>query len=146
MFEISIKLDKKSIKDLDLMDEKVKTGLQKAFKKIALLMESEVKTSFGRTNKPQIRTGTLRRSIESGYDKTSAWVGSNLIYAGIQELGGTIKPRTGRDYLTFQIGGSWVKVRTVTIPARPFLEPAVKENIGRFSKIIQDSVTEETNK
>lgn len=145
MFEVTIKLDKKSVKNLDLMDDKVKVGLQKSFKKIALLMEAEAKKGFGRQGKPQIRTGTLRRSIESGSKDLSAWVGSNLVYAGIQELGGTIQSRTG-SYLTFQIGGSWVKVRTVTIPARPYLEPAVKENIGRFTKIIQDCVTEEVNK
>lgn len=47
-------------------------------------------------------------------------VGTNLIYAAIQQLGGTIRP-VSAERLAFNIGGQKVFAQQVTIPARPFL-------------------------
>jgi phage gpG-like protein len=67
---------------------------------------------------------------------------SDEVYARIQEMGGTIRAKSGK-YLTFQIGGSWVKVPSVRIPARPYLNPAIMSNLKNFEKIITNSVIKE---
>lgn len=45
---------------------------------------------------------------------------------GDHEKGGTIKPKNGK-YLRFQIDGKWIMARSVTIPARPYLGPPIKD-------------------
>ncbi|RUI34553.1 phage virion morphogenesis protein [Pseudomonas aeruginosa] len=50
-------------------------------------------------------TNALARSITTRADRTQAQIGSNLVYAAIQQLGGQAGRRTGR----------------VRIPARPYL-------------------------
>ncbi len=51
------------------------------------------------------------------------WGSLDVRYALIHELGGKIVPKTAPK-LKFQIGGSWVTVDEVNIPARPYLRPA----------------------
>lgn len=62
----------------------------------------------------------LRTSITHTYDRDSVAVGTNVIYAGIHQLGGTIRPK-GDGKLKFSIGGGFVQVDKVEIPARSFL-------------------------
>lgn len=64
----------------------------------------------------------LRSSITSQAGPESVEVGTNKIYGGIHQFGGTIRPKNG-EYLTFRLpGGLGVRrVKSVTMPARPFL-------------------------
>lgn len=63
----------------------------------------------------------LKKSIHSKYSSRGAAVGTNKLYAAIHQFGGTIKAKDA-DYLSFRIpGGGHVRVKSVTIPARPFL-------------------------
>lgn len=70
-----------------------------------------------------VKDGYLRDSISARPPSGSsvAW-GPNLKYAAIHQFGGTIKPVNGK-YLRFRIGGAggYVSVKSVTIPARPYL-------------------------
>lgn len=74
---------------------------------------------------PSLITGTLRRSVRSfpaervGANAWQTQVGPTAVYARIQELGGTLgaNPRHGM----------WR--RPATLPARPYLTPAVRELI-----------------
>lgn len=87
----------------------------------------------GRRWKPSLRarqtggktltdSSQLRSSITSQAGPDSVEVGTNKIYGGIHQFGGTIRPKNG-EYLTFALPGGlgvrWVK--SVTMPARPFL-------------------------
>ena len=54
-------------------------------------------------------------------------VGTNVIYAAIQEFGGTITPKNG-PFLVFMIDGELVFARQVTIPARPYMRPGFDES------------------
>lgn len=47
-------------------------------------------------------------------------VGSNRIYAGVHQFGATIRAKAG-GFLRFQLAQGEVTVRSVTIPARPYL-------------------------
>ena len=56
--------------------------------------------------------------------RLTAEVGTNLVYAAIQEFGGTIVAKHAA-YLTFQLpDGDWVRTHKVTIPAQPYMRPA----------------------
>ena len=46
-------------------------------------------------------------------------------YAKFLEFGSEINAKKGK-YLTFKINGEWKKVESVSLPAKPFLGPAVK--------------------
>jgi len=62
----------------------------------------------------------LRTSLTYTTDHDGATVGSNLIYAGVHQHGGIVKAKSGGK-LKFKIGGKWVAVSRVDIPARPYL-------------------------
>ena len=103
-------------------------------------------------------TGTLRRSIHVGghgnltpgfspgqeysdiggeiisEDGVQMEVGTNLIYAGVQEFGATIHAKN-KPYLVFKTkDGTWHSVKSVVVPPHPYLRPAFdqeKENVAR---------------
>ena len=70
-------------------------------------------------------TQHLRRGISRYVDgRTLVW-GSNLDYAAVHQFGAVIKPKAGggdpKKSLHFALGGRTLMVRSVTIPARPYL-------------------------
>ena len=87
---------------------------------------------------PGVRTARLRSSITNARVGKLKWAfGTNVVYARIQELGGTIQHPGGTAFLTF--GGkavfvsnanakSWMR-RTaphpIVLPARPYLRPVI---------------------
>ncbi len=78
-------------------------------------------------------SGRLWRSVTHVATTQNVSVGSNLVYARIHQLGGTIRPKRGR-YLVFRVGGAFVRVSQVVIPARPYLglNPADERGIMRI--------------
>ena len=71
--------------------------------------------------KTLIDRGRLRQSITHQASATQAQIGTNLIYAAIQQFGGTIRAKAG-GALKFRLPGiGWRQVASVTLPARPFL-------------------------
>ncbi|WP_291299294.1 phage virion morphogenesis protein [Elioraea sp.] len=67
-----------------------------------------------------VDSGRLRASITHRPSSDRVEVGSNLVYAGVHQLGATIRAKTSKG-LRFRIGDKFVVRRQVTIPARPFL-------------------------
>jgi phage virion morphogenesis protein len=67
-------------------------------------------------------SGRLVRSITHNATDDGVEIGTDVIYAAIQQLGGTVRAKTKKG-LRFRIGrnGGWVTKRSVFIPARPFL-------------------------
>ena len=66
-------------------------------------------------------SGRLGDSITSDYGSDFAEWGTNSIYGAMQNFGGVIKPKSA-NALRFKIaGGGFATVKSVTIPARPFL-------------------------
>ena len=71
-----------------------------------------------------IDVGNLRASIRAQRDRPGVViVGTNVIYAAIHEFGGVITAKN-KPMLVFKINGQWIRKRSVTIPARPYLRPA----------------------
>lgn len=65
-------------------------------------------------------SGRLRASLTWLAGRHSVEVGTNVIYAAIHQLGGTIRAKNAPN-LRFQIAGRWISKPSVVIPARPFL-------------------------
>ena len=112
--------------------------IEAALKSGALLIEGPAKKKA-----PKL-TGNLARSIHtetSSSDTTAeARIGTNVIYAAIQEFGGTIKAKTG-PFLWFKNEkGKLICVRSVDIPAQPYLRPAFDENKNAAVREIGDAL------
>lgn len=94
------------------------------------------------------KSTTLAKAFHLNVTTTLATVSNSTIYARIHQLGGVIKPKTGK-YLKFKIGDRWVSVKQVTMPARPFfpvlngqLTPKAGEKIiGAAERVIMKELT-----
>lgn len=64
---------------------------------------------------------------ERSKGKVKIYIGTNVVYAAIQEFGGTITPRRA-PFLRFQIDGEWISARSVRIPAHPYMRPTFDED------------------
>lgn len=79
----------------------------------------------------QNRTGVLEGGIdvvdyaaEDGSGVVGVWGVRDVIYGLIHELGGTIVPKVAKALKIPMPDGSFRFVKSVTIPARPYLRPA----------------------
>ena len=90
------------------------------------------------------QTGNLIGSIEEEelHLGTKSWItfGPHTVYARIHELGGIIRPTNG-PYLVF-VGssGNLVFTKSVTMPARPYLRPAMDEKGDESLKVMGDTI------
>lgn len=82
-----------------------------------------------------VLSGTLRRSIhtevERRGDEVRARVGTNLPYARQREYGGTIRPVRGPYLMWRTPDGRFVRARSVTQRATPYLRPAFDTQQGK---------------
>lgn len=90
-------------------------------------------------------TGALSASIGSeivgGFgSEIIGKVGTNIIYGPIQEYGGTIKAKN-KPYLVFRTkDGFWHSVKSVFIPAHPYLRPTLQEKGGEVVRLIERGI------
>jgi hypothetical protein len=59
---------------------------------------------------------------ERAKGRVKIYIGTNLIYAAIQEYGGEIRPRRA-PFLRFRVDGEWVIARRVRLRAQPYVRP-----------------------
>ena len=113
--------------DLAKLSEAVRgQKLVTALKAGALIVENAAKQKCPK------RTRTLSRSIHietasTQGDKVEVDIGTDVVYAAIQEFGGVITPKRAR-MLHWTEGGLDIFAHKVTIPAHPYLRPAMDEN------------------
>lgn len=91
------------------------------------------------------KTGDLINSIDV-YDTKphQVKVGSRgVIYAAVHEYGATIKPKRAKALSWINKTGERVFAMRVVIPARPYLRPAVDENIPEIERAISRAVVAE---
>lgn len=72
----------------------------------------KLSTNFKTMKNPNVKGGTQIKNLS--------------YYAKFLEFSAEIHAKKGK-YLTFKINGEWKKVESVSLPAKPFLGPAVKE-------------------
>lgn len=97
-----------------------------------------------------VGTGNLRSRITWETSESDNYIdltlGTNVVYARIHELGGTIFPKKGL-YLRFKTrDGGFVTVKSVTIPKRPYLRPSIEDNVGPFQARLVNALKELANK
>ena len=82
-----------------------------------------------------------------GKEARTSWILNKAFYARFLEQGAKITAAKSK-WLTFKAGGQWHKVKSVTIPARPFLKPAVEEfwNSEKSVKIAEAVLQKELEK
>ena len=66
-----------------------------------------------------IKSTTLAHSFQLLANERTATVSTPVPYAEIHQTGGVILPKK-KQAMRFQIGGQWVTVKRVVMPARPF--------------------------
>jgi phage gpG-like protein len=99
------------------------------------------------------QTGTLRRSIsyqlQASDTAVEGRVGTNLVYAGIHEYGGTTRAHViaarNKKALAFQVGGQTIVRRSVQhpgskMPERSFLRSSLRDNEARIKAAIEAAV------
>lgn len=90
-----------------------------------------------------VLSGNLKRSLVSQPKTYSVRFGSNLVYARIQDLGGTIVPKR-KKMLAWQKNGKWHFAKKVKIPkykGRGYLTPAfLKMKRGEAKKIYRQEM------
>jgi len=77
----------------------------------------------GRSGQPLRDARILQRSIRPAATAEEARVvagGAASKYAAVHQFGATIEAKN-HPFLHFKVGGRWVKTKSVTIPARPYL-------------------------
>lgn len=87
-----------------------------------------------------VKTGHLRRSIDG--HKTgefSGRVGSAIIYARIQELGGIIRPKN-KKYLRFKVGNQWVFAKQSKIKGKFYLKRAAEQAKAKAPELIRAAI------
>lgn len=73
-------------------------------------------------------------------DKSWVTFGPHKIYAAIHEFGGVILPTNG-PYLVFMgKDGKLVFTKSVTMPARPYIRPALDEHGDEALKLVGDTI------
>lgn len=130
------------------MSESYSMGLLRGVKKAMLYAEGEAKLSFNKSGNLKVRSGHLRRSIKSDVEyKRKTIIGrlwTNVIYAAIHEYGGVIVPVRAR-FLSFKINNTWITTKRVVMPKRPYLYPAIKNNLNTIEDIIIEEIDKEIN-
>lgn len=146
--QVRVELSKDSLKELKEMVTDFKDGFYKGMKKAMLHTEGQIKRSFGRGNTPKVKTGHLRRSIQSGVKRNGkdieGYVGSNVKYAAIHEFGGKIRPKS-KEYLVFMLNGQFKKVKEVVIPERSYLKDGITENMNKIEDILKQEIINNIN-
>lgn len=132
--KIKIQIDKDDMRWLDTSPKFIQEGIDRATPKIALFAEGKAKQDFTKSRSSSgglhVRTGHLRRSITGKARGNIASIGSDVVYSAIHELGGSIAR-----------GNS-----VITIPKRPYLEPAFTENEDKIEDILlKELITEWEN-
>ena len=129
MIKASIDIEKLPFKELtDDIEDALVTAMRKAMR----FAEGESKKRFDTPGNLQVQTGTLRRSIssivEEQHDRIMGSIFTNVIYGPPHELGLVMRTRAGSVY---------------KMPLRPFLRPAIEENINKLEDIILNELEKE---
>lgn len=96
----------------------------------------------------QVRTGRLRRSITGRVEEESGspvgLVGTNVSYGRVHELGfkGAVNVKAYKRTVKGKAFPVRAHSRKLDIPARPFLQPALNENLPKYQGWIAKAVEE----
>ena len=129
MLEVKFNIVKGQLEKFDLLTKGLKYAIKKGMQSAMLFAEAKSKGRFNTPGNLKVQTGTLRRSIkgivEDDRDDITGKLFTNVIYGPPHELGSIMTTRAGSQY---------------KMPKRPFLEPAISENLNEIDRIIMKDV------
>jgi len=147
---LELKIPKGGLKEVTDMAKYVRAGITVGMEKAMLFAEGEAKKSFNTSGHLQTKTGHLQRSIKHSVKSSGniiiGSIGSNVVYARIHEKGGVITPKVSMFLKFVGDDGKDVYTKQSVIPARPYLYPAVNDNLVKISAIIEKSIVDEVNR
>lgn len=144
MYSIEIKGVEQVIKNLQAAEVEMKKAKVYKMRDAINYTKNYIKSNKLSGQALQKKTGNLKKSITgkintSGQDvigRVFPRVGGNFPpYGYVHETGAIIRPKR-KEYLHFLIGGNWVKVKQVKIPARPYMQPTTEEIKGKIREIL----------
>ena len=144
MYSVEVKGVEQVIKNLQAAEVEMKKAKVYKMRDAINYTKNYIKNNKLSGQVLQKRTGKLKKSIgnkinTSGQDvigRVFPRVGANFPpYGYVHETGGIIKPKK-KEYLHFVIGGNWVKVKQVKIPARPYMQPTTEEIKWKIQEIL----------
>lgn len=129
MLETKFTIAKGQLEKFDLLNKGVEDGIKKGMQSAMLFAEAKSKGRFNTPGNLKVQTGTLRRSISSivkeDRDDIRGVLFTNVVYGPPHEFGSVMTTRAGSQY---------------KMPKRPFLEPAISENLNEIDRIIMNDV------
>jgi len=153
---IELNLSSKAKKLLRKMPDLVVPALFKGMKQAMLLAERTAKSPYLSGKALRRRTGRLRGSISHDVkiqgDKVVGRISTDVVYGRIHELGfkGQMKVRRHARNIR-QAFGRRIEPRTISVrahtrqvdlPARPFLRPALEDNMSDITRILSNRIEE----
>ncbi|OGO04002.1 MAG: hypothetical protein A2Y91_03490 [Chloroflexi bacterium RBG_13_54_8] len=128
-------------RNLAKLGDKMADGLEAAVLVGAMLIRNDA------VPRAPFLTGTLRRSIhtetiEKSAEQVVVSVGTDVIYAAIQEFGGLIEAKNAPNLVFQSPKGVWHSVKSVQIPPHPYLRPALDENKDRAQEEIKEALAD----
>lgn len=156
MFKFDLKLSAKSKKLLRKMPDLIVPALFKGMKQAMLLAERTARSPYLSGKALKRVTGRLRASITHSVriegTKVVGRIGTNVVYGRVHELGfkGPVQvkahARNIRQAFGKPIPAKTVRVsahtRQMNVRARPFLRPAIEDNIRPIARILANRVEE----
>lgn len=125
---ITLKLAGDAFKRMERAAKIARTSVMGAVRKAATRVQRQAKINVRQTlNTTGQSKGVLSRSITTSEvpGELAMAVGSGMIYARIHEYGGVIVPVHAQKLVFPHKDGGLAFVDSVTIPARPYLNPAL---------------------
>lgn len=119
-----------------------KRGLGNAVETGGRLVQGYARVNITNTFKAQSGNlaGSIRVEVSADADKATARIGPTAIYGRIQELGGTVRPLVKKELHWVDEDGKHHRAKSVTLPARPYLAPAMEDNEDRILASMADSL------
>lgn len=128
-----------------LLDRLRATKGYKNIKREATKQRRESSFLEKKSGKTLQRQGDLKKSVVVGkITNASVEIGSSLPYARIHQLGGEIRPKNKKALLIPLGGGQFLKVKKVTIPARPYLVLQAEDGLT-IMRATKDYILEAAN-
>lgn len=128
--------------NVELIKKAADEQIEKALTEIGLLAEGYAKTNI--TDVGAVDTGNLRNSITNEVDMgdKSVTIGSAVEYAPYVEFGTGVHSELGGRQTPWVYqdadGNFWM---TTGQKPRPYLRPAMADNIKQFEQVIKDNLT-----
>lgn len=120
-------------------------GLMSALLAGGIVIRDAAVINIGKTFKNTHGSKGLARIIveraKLSQTKAVVHVGPTVVYGRIQELGGVIKPIKKKLLSWVDENGVRIFAKMVTLPARPYLRPALDDNIKKIQQMIGTKVS-----